>query len=138
MDCSLPDSSVHGISQARILGWVPFLFPEYRPNSRVETASPTMACGFFTTEPPGSPGRNMYFFKSIYLFLVTLVFVAVNGLSLVVVSRGLLSSCGAWAYHRRGLSCCGARTLERAGFIRQSWSMGFIAPWHVGSSQTRD
>ena len=80
----------------------------------------------------GSPGRNIYIFKSIYLFLVTLVFIAVHGLSLVVASRGLLSSCSAWAYHLRGLSCCGARALGRAGFIRQSWSMGFIAPWHVG------
>ena len=27
MDCSLPDSSVHGILQARILEWLPFLSP---------------------------------------------------------------------------------------------------------------
>ena len=26
MDCSLPGSSVHGISQARILEWVPMSF----------------------------------------------------------------------------------------------------------------
>ena len=27
LDCSLPGSSVHGISQARILGWVAFSCP---------------------------------------------------------------------------------------------------------------
>ena len=35
MDCSLPGSSIHGIFQARVLGWVAIAFS-----------------GFFTTEPP--------------------------------------------------------------------------------------
>ena len=29
MDCSLPDSSVHGILQARVLEWVAIAFSEY-------------------------------------------------------------------------------------------------------------
>ena len=29
MDCSLPGSSVHGISQARVLEWVAIAFSEY-------------------------------------------------------------------------------------------------------------
>ena len=32
MDCSLPGSSVHGISQARILEWLPFPSPGDLPN----------------------------------------------------------------------------------------------------------
>ena len=30
MDCSLPGSSVHGISQARVLEWVAVAFSDYR------------------------------------------------------------------------------------------------------------
>ena len=42
--------SVHGISQARILEWVAVHFLGDLP------ASPALAGGFFTTEPPGKPG----------------------------------------------------------------------------------
>ena len=52
MDCSLPGSSVHGISQARILEWLPcppagnLPDPEIEPKSLL---SPILASGFFTT-----------------------------------------------------------------------------------------
>ena len=36
VECSLPGSSVHGILQARILVWVPFLSPRDLPNPGVE------------------------------------------------------------------------------------------------------
>ena len=51
MDSSPPDSSVHGISQARILEWVTLdlLDPGIKPTS------PALAGGFFTSEPPGKP-----------------------------------------------------------------------------------
>ena len=52
-DHSLPGSSVHGISQARILEWVAFPSPEDIPNSGIEPASPALAGRFFTT--PGKP-----------------------------------------------------------------------------------
>ena len=55
-DCSLPDSSVHGLLQARILEWVAI-------SSSRESSWPghwtcisrgsCIAGGFFTTEPPG-------------------------------------------------------------------------------------
>ena len=56
MDCSLPDSSVHGILQARILEyWVaiitgnglPFPPPEDLPDPGIELVSPALASGFF-------------------------------------------------------------------------------------------
>ena len=56
MDCNLPGSSVHGIFQARILEWLPFLplgdfpGPGVKPTS---SASPALAGRFFTTVPPG-------------------------------------------------------------------------------------
>ena len=52
MDCSLPRSSVHGISQARILDGLPFSSSRDLPNLEIKP-SPALAHGFFTTEPPG-------------------------------------------------------------------------------------
>ncbi|CAN0429282.1 unnamed protein product [Rangifer tarandus platyrhynchus] len=58
MDCSPPGSSVHGISQARILKWVAISFfrgssvPGIEPTSPV---SPALAGGVFCTAPPGKP-----------------------------------------------------------------------------------
>ena len=51
MDCSLPDSSVHGILKARILEWVPWPPPGDLPNPRIKSTtltSPALAGGFFT------------------------------------------------------------------------------------------
>ena len=58
-DCGLPGSSVHGMSQARILKWVAISISRgsSRPRDWTEE-SPTMAGGFFTTEPPGKPGSD--------------------------------------------------------------------------------
>ena len=45
MDCSLPDSSVHGISQARILEWVA-IAPSRGPSQwRTEPSSPVSCIG---------------------------------------------------------------------------------------------
>ena len=58
MDFSPPGSSVHGISQARILEWVAISFSDL-PNPGIEPVSPVWAGGFFTTKPPGkSLGLN--------------------------------------------------------------------------------
>ena len=55
MDCSLPGSSVHGILQERILGWVAISFSREssRPTDRICISC--TAGSFFTTEPPGKP-----------------------------------------------------------------------------------
>ena len=56
MDYSLPGSSVHGISQARILERVAFPSPWDLPDPGIEPASPVSPAlaggGFFTTKPP--------------------------------------------------------------------------------------
>ena len=54
MDCSLPGSSVRGISQARILVWVAISNPGDLPNPGIENVS-FIARGLFTSEPPGKP-----------------------------------------------------------------------------------
>ena len=53
MACSLPGSSVCGISQGRILGGLPFLLPGIFLTQGSNPESPASAGGFFTTEPPG-------------------------------------------------------------------------------------
>ena len=42
MDCSLPDSSVHEILQARILEWVAISFSRDLPNPGIEPRSPEL------------------------------------------------------------------------------------------------
>ena len=49
MDSSPPGSSVHGMSQARILEYAP---PGDLPDPGTDPTSPALAGGFFTAEPP--------------------------------------------------------------------------------------
>ena len=50
MDCSPPGSSVHRISQARILEWVAisFLLQRNLPDSQIKPENPALAGRFFT------------------------------------------------------------------------------------------
>ena len=43
MDCSLPGSSVHGISQARILEWIAIFSSRDLPDPGIEPESPVLA-----------------------------------------------------------------------------------------------
>ena len=58
MDCSLPDSSDNGISQARILEWLPFPSAGDLPDPGIKPVTPVSPelAGriFFNSEPPGS------------------------------------------------------------------------------------
>ena len=55
MDCSPPGSSVHGISQARILEWVAIAFSGDLPDPGIELGSPALWADSLLTEPPGKP-----------------------------------------------------------------------------------
>ena len=58
IDCSLPDSSVHGIFQARILEQVAIPPAGNLPNPGIEPASSeasVLAGRFFTIKPPRKP-----------------------------------------------------------------------------------
>ena len=58
MDWSPPESSVHGILQARILEWVAILFSKGSSWLRDQTHISYISCigrQIFTTEPPGKP-----------------------------------------------------------------------------------
>ena len=58
MDCSAPGSFVHGISQARMLEWVPSLGD--LPDPGTGPASPALAGKIFTTEPASKPPCQDY------------------------------------------------------------------------------
>ena len=58
IDSSLPGSSVHGILQARILGWVAIPFPRDLPDPGIKPASPALQVDSLLSEPPGKPCVN--------------------------------------------------------------------------------
>ena len=57
MDCSLPGSSVHGILQARILGWVALPFSGDLLDPGIELGFPVLQKDSLSSEPSGKP-RN--------------------------------------------------------------------------------
>ena len=73
MDCSPPDSSVHGILQTRILEWV--AMPSSRgsswPRDRIPILCYSCIAGrFFTSEPPGKPT-----YSRVYMLVPNLYFI---------------------------------------------------------------
>ena len=60
VDCSLPGSSVQGISQARMLEWVAISSSRGSSPPRNGTCISCTAGGFFTTEPVGKPVALLY------------------------------------------------------------------------------
>ena len=59
LDCSLPGSPVHGISQARILEQIAISpSPGDLPNPGMEIMSPAWQVDSFTTDPPGKPSTK--------------------------------------------------------------------------------
>ena len=57
-DYSPPGSSDHRISQAQHWTGLPFPTPWDRPNPGIKPASPVLAGGFFTAQPPGKPPQT--------------------------------------------------------------------------------
>ena len=67
MDCSLPDSSVHGILQAGILEWVAMLSSKRSSNPGIDLVpltSPALAGGSLPLAPPGKPMKYGRYSKS--------------------------------------------------------------------------
>ena len=55
MDCTLPGSSVYGISQTRTLGWVAIPFSRGSSRLEIKPESSALAGRFFSMAPPGKP-----------------------------------------------------------------------------------
>ena len=70
MDCSLPDSSVHGIFLARILEWTAISFSRGFFQPRDGTWVSCIAGRFFTTEPL----RSMVVLNCLWLYLIGYVY----------------------------------------------------------------
>ena len=57
IDCSLPGSSVHAISQARILEWVAISFSRGSPNPGIKPVSPVTPALQADSLPAGRSGK---------------------------------------------------------------------------------
>ena len=67
MDCSPPESFVHGIFQARILEWVVISFSRGSSWPRDQICVFCIAGRFFTSEPPGKPLLTSLVFCLLYI-----------------------------------------------------------------------
>ena len=56
IECSLPGSSVHGISQAEYWSELSFPSPGGFPDSGIKPRSPALQVNVFSFEAPGKPG----------------------------------------------------------------------------------
>ena len=70
MDYSPPGSSVHGILQARILGWIDTLFSRGSSQPRIKPGSPTLQADSLLSESPGKP---IYIYKYFIFYTHTYV-----------------------------------------------------------------
>ena len=94
-DCSPPGSSVHGISQARILEWVAISFSRDSSWPRDGRWVSCMAGKFFTAEPPGKLGHceTIAKVRCLYSWLwhVIVLWVCLQAIALVGDPVALLS-----------------------------------------------
>ena len=117
MDYSPSGFSVQGIFQARILEQVAISFSRGSSSPKIEPASPTLASGFFTTEPPGKP-RTWFQFSSVQslsrVWLLATPWIAARQASLSITnsrsSLKLMSIESGWTpgvgNGQGGLACC--------------------------------
>ena len=61
MDCSLSDSSVHGILQAGILELLTIPFSGDLPDPGIKPVSPALQADSLPSEPAGKPPKVKYF-----------------------------------------------------------------------------
>ena len=76
--CSPPGSSVHGISQTRVLEWVAIPPSGGLPDPGIKPMSPALAGGFFTTGSPGKPSCSLLYPPQqsdlLFLFCISVLF----------------------------------------------------------------
>ena len=132
MDCSPPGSSVHGISQARILECVAISFSSGSSWPRDWIHISFIAVRFFTAEPPEFPFSSLMLLKKIFIyFLLHWVLLAACGIfrssswtSVWLWPAGSRAcgfcSWGMWAYLPRG---CGILvTWPEIEVVTRDWT----------------
>ena len=77
MDCSPPGSSVHGISQARILEWVAVSFSRESFRRRDQTCISYVGRQILYTEPPGKPYSSLFYTGSPHCLSILYVVVGI-------------------------------------------------------------
>ena len=82
MDYSVPDSSVHGISQARILEWVAMPLSRGSSQPRDQTCISSLARGFFI------PSATRKALNVVYMHLIQVLMDFYNIVDFLVISRG--------------------------------------------------
>ena len=103
MDCSPPGSSAHGIFQVRVLEWVAISFSNaWKWKVKVKLLSRVRLLATPWTAVFGAYLPSHYVFN----FWLHQALVAACSLSLVAVSRRLLSGCSGWASPCSGFPCC--------------------------------
>ena len=100
MDCSLPGSSVHGISQARIWSGLPFPSLGDLSDLGIEPKSPALAGGFFTTSAT---------WEALPIFRPSGSISALSGISFSVYSLSFIAFCSSEALR----STCGLTLPEK-------------------------
>ena len=68
MDCSPPGSSIHGILQARILGWVAIFFSRGSSQPRARSWVSCIAGNLLASELPVKPKPSLSFHNHVLLF----------------------------------------------------------------------
>ena len=103
MDCNLPGSSVHGISQARIQ-WNVLPFPppgdlpdQPRDQTHISCKFSPLVGRFFTTEPPG---KHIYMLRLslslyLYIFMCVCIYICLS-LSILIKKRYILRVFTLW------------------------------------------
>ena len=144
MDCSLPGSSVHGVSQARILGWGGLSFPSpgHLPDPGIEPASPAWQVNSLPLNHQGSPkhvqkdGYNIYNHSS--LGTATLVGNQAAGPGIKSPPLLLLLSRFSHVQLCVTLWTVACQVPLSTLFSRQEYWSGLPCPSFRGSSQARD
>ena len=118
MDYSPPGSSVHGISQARILEWIAISFPRRSSWPRDWTHMSCLPCGFFTVaqsrEPKYSIQTSYFFFSDWYLLLLVVLLELAH--CPLILSSYLLTVMGQTA---------------RAAAPRSPYNLGALTHWPI-------
>ena len=127
MDCSLPGSSTHGISQARVLEWVAISSSRGSSQPRDRTRVSCIAGRRFTIWTTREAMKIWSYPYNLNMELGFSQFVSFFSLWVVVA----FSSCGAWVSHCGGFSCCRPQALGPSSSVVAACRPQ--SSWHAGS-----